>query len=138
MQPRRFLWSTRCSDSTIISHVRIFEVQTTSKPGVEPRSSILPTYEARSMSNHAEGEPLVVQSNPQPTLTADESKHDKSALTDRATASLCRLKKIWEHRKQNEPPSRPKTLPQPSQARLETSLFEKPLDLSQGVRDLEK
>ena len=90
------------------------------------------------MSEQAEHQRCQAIPQTPPTLASDENKPTKSALDDRSTVSFCRLKKIWGCRKRNEPPARPEPLPQPSQARLEASLSEKPLDLSHGILDLEK
>ena len=86
------------------------------------------------MSNHERSQSNV---SLQPTV-ADEIKPTKSALNDCSKVYLCRLKRIWGHKQQNDPTPHPEPLPQPSQARLEASLSEKPLDLNLGIRDLEK
>ena len=124
-----------CTDGIIISQVRIFEVQINSKTEVEHKSD---TYETRSMSNHAKLEQWQSNASPKSSLAADESKRTKSALNDLFTIVLCRLNKIWGHKQQNESPFCPEPLPQPSPTRLEASLSEKPLDLSQGIHCLEK
>lgn len=90
------------------------------------------------MSNHANCDRNQSNASLQLTLAADESKPTESALDDRFTICLYRLKKIWGRKQENEPPPRPEPLPQPSRSRLEASLFDKPLDPNQGIHDLEK